>query len=261
LDRQNNRRCAGYRNRGLWVQKCGAAWREEGFICGAASAKRVVDRTDTRIMDFQSPELVNVAVVSSSPRGAGGALIAAPLSAAQIEAIALARQQSRVIRRAAAVAAFSGWCTAIFAGLSLLGGLFSVSSFVLGIGFSVCATIELRGSGSLRRFDATAPARLAWNQIALGSMLVVYSAWCIAQAMGSPVSQDAAAAGAEVAQMMESIGRLQTTVTVAFYGAVIVCSIIAQGSAAWYYASRGPHLRAYLSRTPEWVIDMLRVAG
>ncbi|MHC4766382.1 MAG: hypothetical protein ACYTF2_14895 [Planctomycetota bacterium] len=80
----------------------------------------------------------------------------------QLVAITQARRQGRKISRAATVAAVSGWTLAVFAFLTLLFGLFSLTSLLLGVGLGIVAYIELRGSRELRRFDETAPRRLGW---------------------------------------------------------------------------------------------------
>ena len=47
----------------------------------------------------------------------------------------------------------------------------------------------------------------------------------------------------------------------AFYAMLLCISVIAQGCTAWYYFTRRRHLTAYLKNTPDWVIEMLRVAA
>ena len=74
-------------------------------------------------------------------------VIPAPgLSAEQILQIAEARLRWGKIRRGVAVALFDGWTIAIFAGLTLLGGLFNWIGLVLGAGMATVAYIELRGA-------------------------------------------------------------------------------------------------------------------
>jgi hypothetical protein len=180
----------------------------------------------------------------------------------QLVAITQARRQGRKISRAATIAAVSGWTLAIFAFLTLLGGLFSLTSLLLGVGLGIVAYIELHGSKALRRFDETAPRRLGFNQIALGAMIVVYCGWGIWLAVAGPGPYDSyLAQGGDTADMIAPIDRLNRSITSAFYTLLICVSVIAQGCASLYYFTRRRHMIAYLSKTPAWVIEALRVAA
>ena len=206
---------------------------------------------------------------SSAARGGSGgghfggaAVEAQPLGPEHLEAIALARRQARKIMRAAGVAAFSGWSTAVFAFFTLLGGLFSVPALLLGLALAMIAYVELRGSKAVRRFDLTAPQRLGLNQIVLWIVLTIYAAWCIAQAaLGPGAYADYIAAGGDLANAIKPIARLQTTVTIAIYSALVVCSAMAQGGAALYYFTRRGPMCEYLARTPQWIVQMLRATA
>jgi len=188
--------------------------------------------------------------------------LAQPLGPEHLEAIALARQQARKIMRAASVAAFSGWTTAVFAIFTLLGGLFSVPAFLLGAALVLIAHIELKAGKGLRRFDLNAPQRLGFNQLGLWAVLTLYSGWSIAQALLAPGPYESyLAAGGDLANTIKPIARLNMIVTVAIYAALIVCSAIAQGGAALYYFTRRGHMHQFLSRTPPWIVQMLRAAA
>jgi hypothetical protein len=189
--------------------------------------------------------------------GAGGAL-----TREQVEAITQARRQGRKISRAATVAAFSGWTLAFFAFVTLLSGLFSLASLLLGVGLGVVAYIELRGSRGLRRLDETAPRQLGFNQIALGAMVAVYCGWGMWKAVAGPGPYDSyIAAGGDTAEMIEPIDRLHRSIMSAFYALLICVSVVAQGCASLYYFTRRRLLLAYLSKTPAWVIEALRVVA
>lgn len=179
-----------------------------------------------------------------------------------MHAVAAARLQSRKVRRAASVAAFSGWTTAVFAALTLLGGLFSLPAFLLGVGFAVSAAIEIRGAAALRRFESGVVKRLAVNQAALAGMLCAYGAWSIFAALTAPGPYAAYLdGGGAMADAVRPIAKLQTSVTIVFYLALIVCSLIAQGGAAVYYLTRKRHIDAFVQTTPAWALDMLKAAG
>ena len=96
------------------------------------------------------------------------------LTGEQLHAISQARWQGRKISRAAGVAAFSGWTMAVFAFITLLSGLFSFVSLMLGVGLSIVSYYELGGSKRLRALDDTAPILLGFNQIALLAIIVLY---------------------------------------------------------------------------------------
>ncbi len=186
------------------------------------------------------------------------------LTAEQMQALRAARRAGRKVARAAGVAAFSGWTLAVFAFLTLLGGVLglSVPALLLGTGMAVVAWIELRESGRLRRLDPGAPRRLGFNQIALGAMLSLYGAWGVLDAVTGPGPYDREiAAGGEVAAMLESIAALHTLVAVALYGGVIAGAIVGAGCMALYYFTRRAHVDAHLRVTPPWVVETLRAVG
>jgi len=185
-----------------------------------------------------------------------------PLTPGQLAAVAAARHRGRKIRRATAVAAVSGWTTAVFASLTLLCGLFSVAALALGIGLAAVAFVELRGARQLRRFRLSAPRALAFNQMVLCGILLAYAAWGVAHALLAPSPYETyLAGGGQVADVLEPIDRLQRAAVIAFYTLLIGFSLLAQGCMSAYYFSRRRHLLAYMNRTPKWVLDMLRVAG
>jgi hypothetical protein len=160
------------------------------------------------------------------------------------------------------VAAVSGWTLTVFAALTLLCGLFSASALLPGAGLAVLAWLELRGSRRLRLFDLSAPCRLGWNQIALATLIAACGVWGIVSAVtGASPYESQLAAGGPVAEALQPIDRLQRVLTVLFYAVVIVFSLLTQGGLSAYYFTRRRHLSAYLSNTPSWIVDMLRVAG
>ncbi len=182
--------------------------------------------------------------------------------AEQIQAITLAKQQARKITKAAKAATFSGWTCGVFGGLTMLMGIFSLVSFLLGAALTASAIIELRGATALRRFDLDAPKRLAINQVVLSAVLIVYAVWSIYAAMTAPGMYDEyLAAGGDMAATLEPIANIQKAVTLGFYGLVILASVFAQGGMALYYITRRKHIAAYLENTPVWAVEMLRAAA
>jgi hypothetical protein len=184
------------------------------------------------------------------------------VSPEQLRALAWARQRSRRISRAALVAAISGWTLAVFAFLTLLGGLFSLPSLLLGLGLTVVAFREIKGSKDLRSMDPAAPGRLGVNQLVLAAMILAYAAWGMVQALTAASPYESyLQAGGPVAESLAPIDRLHRMATFAFYAVVITVSVVAQGSLAAYYFTRRRHVLAFLRETPAWIVDMLRVAA
>lgn len=184
------------------------------------------------------------------------------LSSEQVEMIALAQRHARPIFRAARVAAFSGWTSAVLAGLTLLTGLGSLSAMALGLALGVIAIVELRGGAGLRRFDSSAPRRLGLNQIALFGVLCVYCGWNIIDTLQGPNPYaEYMTAGADVANMVRPIARLHTTIMVAFYGLVIGGSAVAQGCGAFYYFTRASRLADFMAMTPPWTVQALQATA
>jgi len=184
------------------------------------------------------------------------------ISPEQLQAITIARHQARKISRAAVVAAISGWSMAVFGTISLLAGLFSLPSFLLGIGLVVVAWVELRGARALRAVDLNAPRSLALNQLGVLVLVTAYAGWGVVTALVGPGPYDEQiAAGGAIADSLAPIDQLTRIVTVAIYAAVIAGSVLAQGCAAAYYFTRRRHMTSYLRSTPKWVIETLRATS
>lgn len=190
---------------------------------------------------------------------AGPASHAGPLSSDQLAQLAAARARARKIRRAVAAARFSGWTTAIFGGLTLIGGLFSVPALLLGLAMLACAITELRAASRLRELHPGAPARLAWNQGALCVSICAYCGWNLYAALTGPSSL-ATPALEGAGEIVASAEELARGISAIVYGSAIFISILVQGLTALYYASRARFVRDYVRATPAWVIDVQRAA-
>jgi hypothetical protein len=206
----------------------------------------------------------------SAPAPPPPAAPGAPLSPEHLRQLRLARQRGRSIRRAAGVATFHGWTFALCAGLSLLVGLLSLTSLLIGLALAVVAYNEFTGARLLRSFDERGPRRLGSNQLGLCGVLIVYAGWSIYSTLTAPSPLEAAFGANGVASLgpdnpaaplLSSIQQLQTTVTLAVFGGLIVASLVFQGGTAWYYFSRARHLRAYVAETPQWVIELDRTTA
>ncbi|HEX2475431.1 MAG TPA: hypothetical protein VHK01_11825 [Lacipirellulaceae bacterium] len=190
--------------------------------------------------------------VPQADRGEGG-----PLTAQHHRELAQARQNAKAINKAARVANFNGWATAIVALLSAPFALFSISGALVFIGLSVIAYNELRGRNRLLQFDRSAATFLGWNQLALLAIIVIYCLWAI-QSNFSEAKAVTAELGAyadvqAVLGSPEQIEKLAREVVLLFYGSVIAASVVFQGLTALYYFSRRKHIDAYIAGTPEWI--------
>ncbi len=181
----------------------------------------------------------------------------------QLQELHAARRNGRKVARAARAASFSGWTLATFAGITLLAGIFSLSSFVLGVGMAIVAWIELRGASGIRQLDVTAPRRLAFNQLGLGAMMCAYAGWGVYATLTGPsvYAAEMAAAGPQVAAILGPIDQMQTTIMLAVYIGVGCGALAATGGAAIYYLTRRRHIETHLQRTPAWVVEAIRSVG
>jgi len=162
------------------------------------------------------------------------------------------RAQMRAIkkvRRAATMAAISGWSTAVIGGLALPFGLVSWVSLVLGSALVALGVNELLARGQLLKLIAGATKRLALNQIVLGATIIVYAAFMVYTGLtGQSEMQKAVASEPALADMSADIIALEKILTTAIYGTLIIGTIVFQGMNAWYYASRR-----------KWVNECLRL--
>ncbi len=205
------------------------------------------------------PEKGPVRGVPVSAEAAGG-----PLTEAHQLELMLANQRARKIRRAARVAAFNGWVTGILAGCAAPFIVFGMTNLLIAGALAFIAYNEFRGRKLLLQFNPSAAKLLGWNQIGLLGLIVVYCLWMIyASFAGSSelVSQLTVPPEAADALGTADIEQLFRVIVLAMYGLVIVLSAIFQGLNALYYFTRRKYIEAYLRETPDWVVDVQRVAG
>ena len=165
------------------------------------------------------------------------------------QALAAATQQGEPIHRAARVATFNAWTTAIIAGLSAPFALFGTVGLLVFATLAAVAWNEFRGRRRLLNYDPAGASILGWNQLCLLAMVTIYCLWSLysnlwggdsieAQLHASP--ELGAAFGS-----LEGIGDLVKPIVVLFYGAVIALSVVFQGGNAVYYFTR----RKYVENT------------
>jgi hypothetical protein len=102
-----------------------------------------------------------------------------PLSVSHHQELAAATRRGEPIRRAARVASFNAWTTAIFAGLSAPFALFSLVGLLVFAALAAVAWNEFRGRRRLLDFDPAGPSILGWNQLGLLGLIAVYCLWAL----------------------------------------------------------------------------------
>lgn len=179
---------------------------------------------------------------------------AGPLSAGHLVELEDAKRRQKKLRRVMAVANVDAWLSAIFAGFTLIFGIFSLTGLILGAALAAVAYNSFQGVAMLRRLDVRAPRRLAINQLCLASILILYAAYSIFAARnGSPELKSAMGQDPQIAAMLGPLDHLVWLITVAVYGGLIAGTVVAQGLAALYYARSAKQLEAYKAGTPEWI--------
>lgn len=155
---------------------------------------------------------------------------------------------------AAKVAAFNGWTIGFFAVVSILFGLFSMTSLMVGVGLAVVARNEFAGRDRIRAFDPSGPELLWRNQVGFMALIVAYCVWSIYRTV--------AVSDPQMSELVELLGEgtdeLVQSLTLTVYGTVIVVTGIFQGLNARYYFARVARLRDYIRDTPEWILDLQR---
>jgi hypothetical protein len=192
----------------------------------------------------------------------GLSVVDTPLTAAHRNELVAARDRSKVIRKAARVAGFNGWTTALIAAVSAMFLVFDRSSIAIMMtaALSIVAVNEFRGRKRLLNYDPGAATLLGWNQLGLLAAIIVYCLWML---------HAASAETSELSQTLQTYSELGTidlgeveglyrTATNAAYGGAIALSVLFQGGNALYYFTRRRHLDRFLAETPEWVREVQR---
>ncbi len=182
------------------------------------------------------------------------AAAASPLTPEQQQELSDAKERASSFLGAAKVAAFNGWTVGFFAVVSILFGLFSLTSFLVGVGLAFVARNEFVGRGRLRSLDPSGLELLWRNQLGFMALIVAYCVWSMYRAVALP--------NPEMTELMERLPdgttELVQSLTVIVYAAVIVVTGIFQGLNARYYFVRVSRIRDYVRHTPQWVLDLQR---
>jgi hypothetical protein len=183
-----------------------------------------------------------------------------PLSAEHRRELAAARDRAKTIRKAARVAAFNGWTTAIIAAFSAPFALFSPIGLALTAGIAFVAFNEFRGRKRLLNFDPRGATLLGWNQLGLLAMIVAYCVWSLYANFNEASRVSAELQGyADLDAALGTSGGFEglfKQIVIIFYGSVIGLSVLFQGGAALYYFTRRRHIEDFIAETPAWVRDV-----
>ena len=198
--------------------------------------------------------------VPTSPL-AGAVLADNPLSVSHRRELAAARDRAKTIRKAARVAGFNGWTTAAAAAGSGMFLVFDRSAVAIAItlGLSVVAYVEFRGRKKLLNFDPSAATMLGWNQLGLLATIIVYCLWMLYSNLNGANPLADLKSNPEIGEVLGGSGHLEDLfrqIVVAFYGLVILLSVVFQGANAWYYFTRRQYIETYLAETPAWVREL-----
>jgi hypothetical protein len=187
-----------------------------------------------------------------------------PFTIAHTQELARANDRVKTIRRAARVAGFNGWVTALIAICSAPFAYFSLVALIATVALAVVAWNEFRGRRRLLAFDPSATAILGWNQVGLLALVVVYCLWMIYTSLsgGDPLAE--LKANPEMNELLGAGGAgfevLYRQFVIGFYGLVILLTVIFQGGNAYYYFTRRRHIESYVRETPAWVRDLQRAS-
>lgn len=202
---------------------------------------------------------MGIAALVESPAEAAAS---GPLTSEHRHELALARERTKRIRKAAAVAAFNGWATAGMAMLTAPFALFSLSALVATLVLTGVAFNEFRGRRRLLAFEPSAAALLGWNQIGLLAIVCVYCVWTVYSSLYGANSISTQLQGyAELENALgslEDIEALCRQLVMALYGSVLALSVVFQGANAVYYFTRRRILEDYVAATPEWIRELQR---
>ncbi|HTV25706.1 MAG TPA: hypothetical protein VMG12_43720 [Polyangiaceae bacterium] len=190
-----------------------------------------------------------------------------PLDEAQLAVLGQTRAAQRKLRFAGFIALSNVIGLATFAFLSLVVDLFSLSLSLITIPLGVLAWNEARGRTLLLAGDASAPRRLAYNQLALLACVIVYcihsayAAWTGPSLLDTVLLADPsipdmlgdAANGAGTS--LDELSHLGRVTALVVYGAVALGSAAVQGLTALYYRSLQPAVAA-LAAAPAWAREL-----
>jgi hypothetical protein len=184
---------------------------------------------------------------------------------AHTQELARASERAAKVRKAARVAGFNGWMSALLAACSAPFAIFGIDGLAVAVVLAIVAFNEFRGRKRLLAFDPGAAALLGWNQLGLLAVIVVYCLWSTYTNLtdANPLAADLKA-NPEIGELFggaRGFDDLLGKIVIAFYGLVILLSAIFQGANAYYYFTRRKYVQTYLDQTPAWVRELQRATA
>lgn len=142
------------------------------------------------------------------------------------------------MRRALAMAGFSGWTMAFFGALSLLTSWGSLTALLIGALLVLCAWNELHGRRELRAMNPGAPVALSRNQVFIALGICGYCVICVMQPAAFDPELRAVLAQAGMERDAERLFDLAARITRAVYCFVIAATLLVQVGTGLFYLSR-----------------------
>jgi hypothetical protein len=179
--------------------------------------------------------------------------------------LAVANKNWTKLRRLASYAVFDGWTLTVLGAMTLICG-----GYGSGVGLMISLTLlgtglfELRSVRRLRQLDSSALPHMAYNQLVLAGVIILYAIVGLYQAHartnsgGGGLSAEIENALADAGASANDIGDQISQGAEILYAGLIVFTLAAQGGTAVYYFSRRKHLTQYLQQTPDWIQQMQR---
>jgi len=177
----------------------------------------------------------------------------APLSTAQIEALAEGMARARRIFRAGRVAAVTGWSVVAFGGLTLLFSLLSPKGVLVGGALLWVGWNELEGRKILLHLDPAGAKRLARNQLWLLAVVALYCMWAIYRSQTQPIP--------ETSELESFLGLDEGFIAdaeAAFYALVLALAAAFQWGMYRFHRARVALVYAYVKETPAWIVEVQR---
>lgn len=160
------------------------------------------------------------------------------------------------LKKVLKISRVNGWSVAIFAGLCALISLAFGDLVGGGIGVLVVASgvMEIHGHRLLKRRDSAGLTWLVRSQLFLLSVILVYAVSRLfsfdSEYILSNLTPDLEALLKESGISRAEIVPLVQTFFRAFYGAVILATVIYQGGMAFYYRRKSPLVAEALAQPP-----------
>lgn len=195
----------------------------------------------------------------------------APLTEDQLVELGEANMRLRQFHRAARAAHRAAVGLLIFGVLTAIpqfvpGAGFSLSSSVMGLWMIVAGCVEYWGEQNILRLKPGVFRKLMANQLLLGAMFIVISGWWVLEVALSGSTHMARLnhvlgpyLGGGSVNISGQIDQIAKAVLYVAYGSIGAFGLVCQGSMAIYYAHRERLLHAYLTETPEWIVQIQQV--